>query len=114
MPPLTTPTQAADTGYSFDRSFPSGETAQKAYDDSDLNTAITAYKFFYPTVSITATWKGNVAAGLTTNNQFIILRGSPKQFVFTPNSDTPYEGANIDLTDGPMVVELAPGVHGLK
>jgi hypothetical protein len=109
MPPLTTPTQAADTGYSFDRSFPSGETAQKAYDDSDLNTAITAYKFFYPTVSITATWKGNVAAGLTTNNQFIILRGSPKQFVFTPNSDTPYEGANIDLTDGPMVVELPHG-----
>jgi hypothetical protein len=39
----------------------------------------------------------------------VILEGSPKQFVFTPNSDTPYEGANIDLTDGPMVVEFPPG-----
>ena len=39
----------------------------------------------------------------------MILKGSPKQLVFTPNSDTPYEGANIDLTDGPMVVELPPG-----
>ena len=39
----------------------------------------------------------------------MILEGSPKQFVFTPNSDTPYEGAIIDLTEGPMVVELPPG-----
>src|ERR1700761_5168296 len=102
-------TQTSDTGYTFYRSFPSGDTVSEAYDDADLNTAITAYKFFYPTVSIAATWKGNAAAGLTTNNRFIILEGSPKQFVFTPNSDTPYEGANIDLIAGPMVVELPPG-----
>jgi len=109
LPKQTPATQTGGTGYTFDRSFPSGDTASKAYDDADLNTAITAYKFFYPTVSIAATWKGNAAAGLTTNNQFIILEGSPKQFVFTPNSDTPYEGANVDLTNGPMVVELPPG-----
>ncbi len=98
QPKQTPATQTSDTGYTFERSFPSGDTASKAYDDADLNTAITAYKFFYPTVSIAATWKGNAAAGLTTNNQFLILEGSPKQLVFTPNSDTPYEGANIDLT----------------
>jgi len=109
QPKQTPATQTGGTAYTFDRSFPSGDTASKAYDDADLNTAITAYKFFYPTVSIAATWKGNAAAGLTTNNQFIILEGSPKQFVFTPNSDTPYEGANVDLTNGPMVVELPPG-----
>jgi hypothetical protein len=39
----------------------------------------------------------------------MIMEGSPKQFVFTPNSDTPYEGANIDLSNGPMVIELPPG-----
>jgi hypothetical protein len=103
------PQANTDTGYTFDRSFPSGDTASKAYDDTDLNSAITAYKFFYPTVSIAATWKGNAAAGLTTNNQFLVMEGSPKQLVFTPNSDTPYEGANIDLTNGPMVIELPPG-----
>ncbi len=97
----TLDTSAQDSGYAFERSFPSGDTASKAYDDADFNTAITAYKFFYPTVSIAATWKGNAAAGLTTNNQFIIMEGSPKQLVFTPNSDTPYEGANIDLSNGP-------------
>ncbi len=37
------------------------------------------------------------------------MKGQPEAIVFTPNSDTPYEGANIDLTNGPMVVELPPG-----
>jgi hypothetical protein len=102
-------TQTRETVYTFERSFPTADTTQKAYDNADLNTAIAAYKFFYPTVSIAATWKGNVAAGLITNKQFMILEGSPKQLVFTPNSDTPYQGANIDVTHGPMVVEIPPG-----
>jgi hypothetical protein len=93
----TSDTPSAETRYTFERSFPSDSSASKAYDDTDLNSAITAYKFFFPTVSIAATWKGNVAAGLATNKQFMIMEGSPKQLVFTPNSDTPYEGANIDL-----------------
>jgi hypothetical protein len=100
---------SSDTSYRFEGGYPSEDTTKRAYDDADLNAAITAYKFFYPTVSILATWKGNVAAGLTANNQFMIMEGSPKQFVFTPNSDTPYEGANIDLSDGPIVIELPPG-----
>jgi hypothetical protein len=101
--------QSNEAATKFAGGYPAGDTAQKAYDDADLNTAIQAYKFFYPTVSIESTWKGNAEAGLTTNNQFVIMKGSPKQLVFTPNSDTPYEGANIDLTDGPMAVELPPG-----
>ena len=101
--------QSNDAATTFAGGYPTGDTAQKAYDGADLNSAIQAYKFFYPTVSIESTWKGNAEAGLSTNNQFVIMKGSPKQLVFTPNSDTPYEGANIDLTDGPMVVELPPG-----
>ena len=101
--------QSNDAATPFAGGYPTGDTAQKAYDAADLNSAIQAYKFFYPTVSIESTWKGNAEAGLSTNNQFVIMKGSPKQLVFTPNSDTPYEGANIDLTDGPMVVELPPG-----
>src|SRR5580704_5155929 len=102
-------TQASATGYEFKEGYPSSETAQKTYDDADLNTAIDAYKFFYPSVSILATWKGNEAAGVVSNKSFLILQGSPHQLAFTPNSDTPYEGANIDLSSGPMVVELPPG-----
>jgi hypothetical protein len=62
------------------------------YDDADLNRAIQAYKFFFPTVSIAATWDGNRRSGLTPSTNGLILLGSPAQTVLTPNSDTPYAG----------------------
>ncbi len=102
-------TASANSEYTFNNGYPSGDTAQRAYDEADLNRAIDAYKFFYPSVSILATWKGNEAAGMVSNKSFLILEGSPQQLVFTPNSDTPYAGANIDLSSGPMVVQLPPG-----
>jgi hypothetical protein len=109
--PKTVSTPAANgQTYAFERGYPNADTAQKVYDDADLNTAIQAYKFFYPTVSIAAVWEGNVRAGLTANNSFLLMNGSPHQLVFTPNSDTPYSGAVIDLSDGPMVVEIPPGL----
>src|ERR1700759_4285265 len=95
--------------YDFEGGFPTPETIRKAYDDADLIRAVEAYKFFFPSVSIAGTWKGNLAAGLTPNRAFLIMQGSPRQVVLTPNSDTPYAGINIDLSDGPMVVELPPG-----
>jgi hypothetical protein len=33
------------------------------------------------------------------------LEGTPKQLVFPPNSDTPYAGLPLDLSDGPMAAE---------
>jgi Protein of unknown function (DUF1254) len=38
-----------------------------------------------------------------------LLEGTPFQFVVTPNLDTPYLGLPLDLSSGPMVVELPPG-----
>jgi hypothetical protein len=102
-------TASTNSDYTFNNGYPSGDTARRAYDEADLGSAIDAYKFFYPSVSILATWKGNEAAGIVSNKSFLILEGSPHQLVFTPNSDTPYAGANIDLSSGPMVVELPPG-----
>lgn len=101
--------QNSNASYSFERGFPVGDSAQKGYDDTDLNTAITAYKFFYPSVSMMGTWEGNIAVGSITNKSFVLMNGSPHQVVFTPNSDTPYSGANIDLSQGPMVVESPAG-----
>ena len=97
------------SGYVFEGGYPSAETVQRAYDDADFNRAVSAYRFFYPTVSIMATWKGNLAAGMVPNKVFGILEGTPQQLVFTPNSDTPYAGLVLDLSAGPMVVELPPG-----
>lgn len=89
--------------------FPTDETAQAAYDEADLNRAIQAYKFFYPTVSGAAIVKGNEQIGVVPNKVFGILDCAPEQLVFTANSDTPYGPLMLDLSVGPLVVELAPG-----
>jgi len=95
--------------YEFRGGYPTEETIRRAYDDADLARAIVAYKFFYPTVSFEGTWRGNLAGGAIPNSVFPLLEGTPFQLVFTPNSDTPYAGLPLDLSDGPMVVELPPG-----
>lgn len=95
--------------YVFEGGYPTAETVQRAYDDADLARAVQAYKFFYPTVSFEGTWRGNLAEGAVANRVFPLLEGTPRQLVFTPNSDTPYSGLPLDLTQGPMVVELPSG-----
>jgi len=88
---------------------PVGNTAQKAYDDNDLNRAVEAYKFFYPTVSGHAIFVGSEKVGIEPNKVWGTLDGQPRHVGFTLNSDTPYAPALIDLSNGPMVVELPPG-----
>jgi hypothetical protein len=103
------PIDASFIPYTFDGGFPTPETVRRAYDDADLNRAIQCYRFFYPSVSFMGTWKGNLAGGVVPNKIFALLEGTPEQLVFTPNSDTPYAGLAVDLSIGPMVVEVPPG-----
>ena len=98
-----------DEPYEFAGGYPTPETVRRAYDEADLNRAVQAYRFFYPSVSIMATWKGNLRAGMVENTVFGLLEGTPRQFVFTPNSDTPYSGLPLDVSGGPMVLEFPPG-----
>ncbi len=95
--------------YAFDRGYPAGETSQRAYDQTDLERAIQAYKFFYPTVSGVAMIKGNEPVGLIPNKIFGTLECGPNQLLFTGNSDTPYGPMDLDLSIGPLVIELQPG-----
>jgi hypothetical protein len=100
---------ATSTGYEFAGGFPTPATVARAYDEADFNRAVQAYRFFYPSVSIMATWKGNLRAGMVANRVFGLLDGTPTQYVFTANSDTPYAGLPLDLSGGPMVLEFPPG-----
>jgi len=59
--------------YAFEKGHPSEETVRHAYDDADLNRAIEAYKFFYPTVSGAAIVKGNEQIGIVANKVFGVL-----------------------------------------
>jgi hypothetical protein len=95
--------------YKFQGGYPTVETTQKAFDDADLNRAIHAYRFFYPTVSSAAIFKENIRIGVQPNKVFGFLDTQPKHVGFTLNSDTPYGGMLLDLNVGPLVIEVPPG-----
>jgi hypothetical protein len=102
-------TPASESAYQFERGFPTAETVEKAYDDADLNRAVQAYRFFFPTVSGAAFFKGSRDVGIVDNQTFGLLDTKPRHLIFTANSDTPYGPMAIDLRVGPVVVDLLPG-----
>ena len=106
-PPLET--QSSPREYAFRGGYPTTDSARGAYDEADLNRAVQAYRFFYPTVSGAAIIRGSEEVGLVPNKVFGLLDTQPKHAVFTANSDTPYGPLLLDLSIGPMVVELPPG-----
>ncbi len=99
----------ADASYEFVNGYPTAATIQNVYDQADMNRAIQTYRFFYPSVSILATWDGNMEAGCVANKTFAIMDGAPAQVAFTPNSDTRYAGLPLDLSNGPIVLEVPAG-----
>jgi len=92
--------------YSFERGFP---TIARAYDDADLNRAVQAYRFFYPNVSVYGLLAGFEPLGAKYNQTAVVLEGLPRHVLFTPNSDTPYASIPIDLTAGPIAIDLPEG-----
>lgn len=103
------PIPAISAEYQFKGGYPSAQTVQQVYDDIDLNRAVQAYRFFYPGVSMLSSWEGNLALGIKPNQTFVITEATPKKQVLTANSDTPYATMQLDLSAGPLVVELPPG-----
>lgn len=95
--------------YKFKGGYPTPETVRKAYDSLDLNRAIQTYRIFYPTVSGYAMLKGNEKIGIFPNKVSGTLDTQPKHIGYTLNSDTPYAPLFLDLSNGPMVVELPAG-----
>jgi hypothetical protein len=89
--------------------FPTPETIERAYDEADLNRAVQSYRFFFPTVSAFSIYKGNLASGMVANQVFGIVEDTLGLRAFTPNADTPYAGLVIDVSDGPIVIEMPPG-----
>ena len=95
--------------YEFEGGFPTPETSRRAFDDADLVRAITAYRFFYPSVSAVCVYDGNIDSGMVANRRFCVVRDAVGMSGFTMNSDTPYVGLSLDVSAGPIVIELPPG-----
>ena len=91
--------------------FPLEDAVGRLRDEGDLQRAVTAYRFWYPTVSVEGIFNGNRELGLADNEKIGYCATSPRQVGFTLNSDTPYAAGALDLSDGPMVIELPPGAY---
>ncbi|MEJ5020116.1 DUF1254 domain-containing protein [Ochrobactrum vermis] len=104
--------RAADLpGYTFEQGYPTAETSARARDDADFQRAVTAYRFWYPTVSVEGIFNGNREAGLKDNEALGAAAAGPRQVGFTLNSDTPYGSATLDVSKEPMVIELPEGAY---
>src|SRR5262245_58658016 len=108
---LTGSAVAQETPYKFEQGYPTKAAAERAREDSDLQCAVTAYRFWYPTVSAAGIFNGNREKGIEDNKALGIAAAGPRQTGFTLNSDTPYGSAALDLRDGPMVVQIPPGPY---
>jgi len=102
---------ASTASAEFKAGYPSVQTSARARDDADFQRAVTAYRFWYPTVSAEGIFNGNRSLGLKDNEAMAIMAAHPLQLGFTLNSDTPYGAAVLDLQAGPMVVELPSGPY---
>jgi len=118
IPPQITTPDSVDTSLGtlmFDDGIPSEDTAQKAYDQLDLQRGVEAFLNGFRGVSIYAARKGIRDAGAKDNEGVLIFSGlmDANSLFLTANADTVYFLANVDLSKGPMVVETPPDTLGL-
>ena len=115
-PSITTPDSVETTlgTLHFEDGIPSPETAQKVYDQLDLQRGVEAFLNGLRGVSIYAARKGMRDAGLK-DNDVLIFSGlmDSRSLFLTANADTVYFFSNVNLGKGPMVVETPPGTLGL-
>ena len=98
----------------FPGGYPSDETAQKLADEMLYVHGVSAYTNTIQGASLWAIRKGFADIGVK-DNEFIV---SPEMMdgralFLTANMDTYYFWSNINLKDGPIVVETPPGVLGI-
>jgi hypothetical protein len=97
----------------FKDGMPSKATVEKIYDNLDFTYAFRAFTDTLQGVSIQALRKGFVDAGVKDNEVIVFSQlMDAKSLFLTPNSDTVYIMSMLDLSKGPMVMEMPPGVLG--
>lgn len=89
--------------------FPAPDIVHAAYDAADTTRAIACYKHFFPAVSGMAILRGFEAVGIVPNKVFGTMDTRPGQVGLTLNSDTPYAPVVLDLSLGPMLVDIPAG-----
>ncbi|QDV69276.1 hypothetical protein Poly24_29910 [Rosistilla carotiformis] len=94
---------------------PNNATIDKLYDNLDRMRAVEVYLNNQGAASLNAMWKGNAGIGADASNKVTITEQllKPESLYLTGNTSTLYALTYLDLkTDGPLVVELPPGMLG--
>lgn len=88
---------------------PSKETVAKVYDNLDLMHGIEAFVNAYQGASTTAVFNGLNDAGIPNNEVLIFSKlMDAKSLFLMANVDTIYFWSNLDVADGPIVLETPP------
>jgi hypothetical protein len=93
---------------------PDPETVKKAYDNLDYVRGVEAFLSGMPAASVYALCEGLSGAGVKRNGSIGIMEDlmDARSVFLTGNSTTVYVLMCLDLKDGPVVVEVPPGVLG--
>jgi hypothetical protein len=114
-PSITTPdkVETRNGTFEFKDGAPSKATLEKAYDDIDFTNARRAFADTFQGVSIRAMHKGMQSVGVKDGEGIIFSElMDAKSLWLTTNADTIYLVGALDLTKGPMVMEVPPNVLG--
>ncbi|HZO43470.1 MAG TPA: DUF1254 domain-containing protein [Methylomirabilota bacterium] len=114
-PAITTPdkVQTRIGPLDFKDGMPSKETVAKVYDNLDFTHAFEAFVNTMQGVSIRAIHKGLLSIGVKDNEVLVFSElMDAKSLFLTANADTIYYMGMLDLTKGPMVLEVPPKALG--
>ena len=93
--------------------FPDKESTEKLFDNLDFQRAVQAYLFAITGVSQAANRDAFKAFGsLNTFWPIFEQLQDARTIILTPNDNTVYNWLWIDVSNGPLVVEIPPGVLG--
>ena len=97
----------------FESGYPTDKTVQKLYDELDFQRAVQAYLWALPMASYGAMADEHIGQGSGSSAVLVLDKsGEQQQLVLTANQDTVYMSGVLDLRNGPMVMELPPGLLG--
>jgi hypothetical protein len=97
----------------FEAGYPVKETIEKLYDELDFQRGVQAYLWALPMASYGAFADEHKALGANSHTVVIADKlAQPQQLALTANQDTVYMSGVLDLREGPVVMELPPGLLG--
>jgi hypothetical protein len=97
----------------YEAGYPTEATVQTLYDELDFQRAVQAYLWALPMASYGAMADAHWALGADNHTVIVADKlAEPRQLALTANRDTVYMSGVLDLREGPMVMELPPGLLG--